>query len=65
MSAAEIDQYLEQLPAGSRATLEALRAVIVEVVPDVERCISFRVPAFRDAGDVARGFAGFKNHLSY
>ena len=48
-----------------RSTLDALRASILEVVPDAEQCISYNMPAFRVQGKVVAGFAAFKNHLSY
>jgi len=65
MSAAEIDAYLEDVAAPARATLQQLRAAILDIVPDAEQCINYRVPAFRVRGQVVAGFAAFKNHLSY
>ena len=65
MSASEIDAYLEDLPVSQRSTLEDLRIMIVELVPDAEQGISYRVPAFRVDRAVVAGFAAFKNHMSY
>lgn len=65
MSAAEIDEYLQALDEPKRGTLQALRGTILEIVPDAEQCISYRVPAFRMRGGVVAGFAAFKDHLSY
>jgi uncharacterized protein YdhG (YjbR/CyaY superfamily) len=65
MGAAEIDRYLNGVPARQRAILERLRATILKVVPDAEQCISYKVPAFRVPGGVVCGFASFKNHMSY
>jgi len=65
VSAEEIDRYLEGVDEGKRRTLEALRLSILEVVPDAEQGISYRVPAFRVEGKVVAGFAAFTNHLSY
>ena len=48
-----------------RSTLKALRRTILEIVPDAEQVISYRVPAFRVRGEPVAGFAAFKNHLSY
>ena len=42
-----------------------LRQTILEIVPEAEQVISYRVPAFRVQGKVVAGFAAFKNHLSY
>src|SRR5437660_11282327 len=61
----EVDAYLAALEEPKRATLEALRRTILEVVPDAEQVISYRVPAFRVGGKTVAGFAAFKDHLSY
>jgi uncharacterized protein YdhG (YjbR/CyaY superfamily) len=65
VSAAEVDEYLQRLDEPKRNTLEALRRTILEVVPEAEQGISYRVPAFRVGGRVVAGFAAFKDHLSY
>lgn len=65
MSADEVDAYLSALEEPKRSTLEALRRTILEVLPDAEQVISYRVPAFRAKGKVVAGFAAFKGHLSY
>jgi uncharacterized protein YdhG (YjbR/CyaY superfamily) len=61
----DVDAYLQALPEPKRGTLEALRRTILEIVPDAEQVISYRVPAFRVNGKTIAGFAAFKNHLSY
>jgi uncharacterized protein YdhG (YjbR/CyaY superfamily) len=63
--AAEIDDYLRDLDEPKRGTLESLRRTILEVVPQAEQVISYRVPAFRVDGKTIAGFAAFKDHLSY
>jgi len=63
--AGEVDDYLRHLEEPKRATLETLRQTILEVVPEAEHVISYRLPAFRVRGKVVAGFAAFKNHLSY
>ena len=65
MSRAEVDGYLADLEEPKRSTLQRLRQTILEVVPEAEEGISYRVPAFRVEGKVIAGFAAFKNHLSY
>ncbi len=60
-----MDDYLASLEEPKRATLEALRRTILEIVPEAEQGISYGVPAFRLEGKVIAGFAAFKNHLSY
>jgi uncharacterized protein YdhG (YjbR/CyaY superfamily) len=65
MSAADVDRYLQALEEPKRSTLETLRRRILEIVPDAEQVISYRVPAFRVEGRIVAGFAAFKSHLSY
>jgi uncharacterized protein YdhG (YjbR/CyaY superfamily) len=65
VSAEEVDDYLLGLDEPKRSTLEALRRTILEIVPDADQVISYRVPAFRVSGKTVAGFAAFKDHLSY
>jgi uncharacterized protein YdhG (YjbR/CyaY superfamily) len=65
MSAEEVDEYLRSVDEPKRSTLEALRRSILEIVPDAEQVISYRLPAFRVGGQTVAGFAAFKDHLSY
>lgn len=65
MSAEEVDEYLQGLQEPKRSTLQSLRRTILEIVPDAEEVISYRVPAFRVEGETVAGFAAFANHLSY
>jgi uncharacterized protein YdhG (YjbR/CyaY superfamily) len=65
VSADEVDEYLRGVDQPKRSTLEALRHTILEIVPEAEQGISYRVPAFRVRGKVVAGFAAFKDHLSY
>ncbi len=61
----EVDEYLRRVEEPGRSTLQALRRTILEIVPEAEQVISYRVPAFRERGQTVAGFAAFKNHLSY
>jgi uncharacterized protein YdhG (YjbR/CyaY superfamily) len=65
MSAEDVDEYLRGLEEPKRSTLEALRRTILEIVPEAEQVVSYRVPAFRVRGETIAGFAAFKDHLSY
>jgi len=65
MSAKEVDEYLRGLDEPKRSTLESLRRTILEILPEADEVISYRVPAFRVDGKTVAGFAAFKNHLSY
>src|SRR3954465_1053158 len=65
LSAEDVDQYLRGIEEPKRSTLESLRRTILEIVPDAEQVISYKVPAFRIDGTTVAGFAAFKDHLSY
>lgn len=65
MSACDVDEYLQGVEEPKRSTLEALRLTILEVVPEAEQVLSYRVPAFRVDGKTVAGFAAFRDHLSY
>jgi uncharacterized protein YdhG (YjbR/CyaY superfamily) len=65
VSADEVDEYLRGVDEPKRSTLQALRRTILEIVPDADQVISYRVPAFRVRGKTIAGFAAFKDHLSY
>ncbi len=61
----EVDAYLRGVSEPGRSTLQALRVTILEIIPNAEQMISYRVPAFRARGQTVAGFAAFTNHLSY
>jgi len=65
MASTEIDAYLADLDEPKRSTLEELRRTILEIAPEAEEGLSYRLPAFRLNGKVIAGFAAFKRHLSY
>ena len=65
MASTDVDEYLRGVEEPKRATLEALRRTILEIVPEAEQVISYRMPAFRVQGMTVAGFAAFKEHLSY
>lgn len=65
MPAEEVDEYLRSVDEPKRSTLQALREMVLDIVPEAEQGISYRVPAFRVRGKVVAGFAAFNDHLSY
>jgi uncharacterized protein YdhG (YjbR/CyaY superfamily) len=65
VSREDIDGYLAALDEPKRSTLVELRESILEVVPNAEQCLSYRMPAFKVHGKTVAGFAAFKDHLSY
>jgi uncharacterized protein YdhG (YjbR/CyaY superfamily) len=65
VSAGEIDAYLSSVDETKRPALEQVRRMILEILPEAEQCISYRIPAFRVHGKVVAGFAAFAEYLSY
>ena len=65
MSQADIDSYLAPLDPVKKSTLEAIRASILEILPEATQEIYYAMPAFVVEGKALAGFAAFKNHLSW
>jgi uncharacterized protein YdhG (YjbR/CyaY superfamily) len=65
VTAEEVDRYFAGLEEPKRATMEEMRRRILEVVPEAEQGLSYKVPAFRVHGRVVAGLAAFTSHLSY
>lgn len=60
-----IDEYLRTIPQDRRRALERLRTEIRSIVPNVQECISYRIPAFRLNGVVIAGFCATVTGCSY
>ena len=60
-----IDEYLAGVTPSSRALLQKLRKTIRSIVPEVEECISYRLPAFRYRGRIIAGFSATSTGCSY
>ena len=50
------------MPPETRARLEAIQAEVERRVPGAQRCIAYKMPAFRK-GRIFFYFAGFKTHI--
>ncbi len=60
-----IDGYLSHVTGPRREALEQLRALLRELLPEAEECISYGLPAFRLDGKVVAGFAATAKGCSY
>jgi uncharacterized protein YdhG (YjbR/CyaY superfamily) len=60
-----IDEYLADASPGRRAPLQMLRQSIHSIVPEVEECISYGMPAFRYRGRIIAGFQATSKGCSY
>ena len=58
----DVDSYLAVLPEASRETLQAMRRVVRDEVPDAVESISYRMPAFKYHGRPLVYMAAFANH---
>ena len=60
-----IDEHLAGVSPSSRALLQTLRKTIHSIVPGVEECISYGMPAFRYQGRIIAGFQATSKGCSY
>ena len=60
-----IDEYLSGVNADQRVALEKLRTTIHTIVPQVEECISYGIPAFRLNGRSLVFFGAWTNHSAF
>jgi uncharacterized protein YdhG (YjbR/CyaY superfamily) len=60
-----IDEYLAGVSPSSRVPLQKLRQTIHSIVPDVEECISYGMPAFRHRERIIAGFQATSKGCSY
>ncbi len=65
MTAQEIDEYLAAYDGAHRDVMEALRALVEEVLPDAEPGLSYGAPAYRVGGKLAAGFSAAKAHVTF
>ena len=65
MSSKQVIAHLAKVPQPQKATLEALRRSILEIIPDAEEVISYGFPGYRLDGKIICGFDAFKNHCSF
>jgi uncharacterized protein YdhG (YjbR/CyaY superfamily) len=65
MSKKEIDDYLANIEEPQKSTLYSLRRRILEIIPNAEEGITYRVPTFKVDGKGIAGFAAYKNHCTY
>ncbi|HWA81796.1 MAG TPA: DUF1801 domain-containing protein [Fimbriimonadaceae bacterium] len=62
---ANVDEYLAAVPSEeARSSLEHIRAVIRDEVPEAEEVISYGIPTYKLKGFVV-SIAAFKNHCSF
>lgn len=60
-----IDAHLRKFSGAQRESLEKLAAILREVLPGAEECISYGMPCFKVNGKAVAHIEGFKAHNSY
>jgi uncharacterized protein YdhG (YjbR/CyaY superfamily) len=57
-----VDEYIAAFSPDIRSILQRVRQVVREAAPEAQEVISYRMPAFKQAG-VLVYFAAFKSHI--
>jgi uncharacterized protein YdhG (YjbR/CyaY superfamily) len=60
----DVDQYLQEVPAGREEALRKLRALCRETLAGYEESMAYGMPSYEKAGTVGVAFASQKNYIS-
>ena len=61
----EVTEYIEAQDEPKRATLQAMRASILEIEPRLEQVIAWKSAMFKFDGKYVAGLCAHKSHISY
>jgi len=59
-----IDEYITSFPSEVQGTLQQLRKIIRDLVPEATEKISYQMPTFALHGNLVH-FAAYKNHIGF
>ena len=59
-----VDEYLAGLEPGRREALTTLRSLILEMVPDADETMKYRMPTYEYDGRALCAFASQKHYMS-
>ena len=59
-----VNEYIAAQPKGATIVLEQVRGVIRKALPRSEEVISYKMPAYKQDGEIVLYFAGWKEHYS-
>lgn len=65
MSELDVTAFIDGQPEPKRSTLAAMRAMILEVEPNLEQVIAWNAPLFKLNGKYVAGLCAFTNHLTF
>lgn len=63
-AAGPVDEYIARQPPEVRRMLELLRRTIRAAAPEAEETISYRIPTFKQHGNLVH-FAAWKDHIGF
>lgn len=55
--------YIKKFPEEIQNRMYRIRGLILELAPDADESISYRIPAYKTLGKPLVYFAAFKNHI--
>lgn len=59
-----VDAYIATFPKPVQKILESLRKAIRKAAPDAEECISYKMPTYKQNGNLVH-FAGYEHHIGF
>lgn len=59
-----VNEYIAAQPKGAAIVLEQVRGVIRKALPGSEEVISYKMPGYKQDGEIVLYFAGWKEHYS-
>jgi len=65
MSEAEVTAYIESQDEPKRATLQAMRALILEIEPRLEQAFAWKSAMFKLNGKYVAGLCAHKAHMTF
>lgn len=65
MSASEVTAYFKAQSSPKKETLEAMRALLLEIEPKLEQVVAWRSAMFKFDGKYVVGLCAHKAHLSF
>jgi uncharacterized protein YdhG (YjbR/CyaY superfamily) len=60
---ADVDAYIADFPPETRAALQAIRALVAELVPEATETISYGIPTFDVGKKHLVHYAGYEHHI--
>jgi uncharacterized protein YdhG (YjbR/CyaY superfamily) len=59
-----VDEYISAQSETAQGVLQRVRSTLRKALPGAEEVISYKIPAYRQHGEIVLYFAGWKQHYS-